>query len=360
MTKKLKNEKGFSAVEFILILVIIILIGAVGYFVYKNHHKKMVAVVITKKTTVSVTPMNTAPSVIDTWTGSGTNSNWSNASNWNNGIPKTNYRLIFNLAPNTTNGGLNSNNDLTNLTLNSLIFEGGTPNAHGAEAISLTGDPISLSNGITDTSQADVSSTVAFNVSLTGSQTFKLNGNFGFIPTSSSNLASTNLDLGSNTLNLTGSDGISFNYLSGSGTLVVNSPGVTTVGQPSPNFTGLVKVESGMIAMDNDNSLGTATIDISNGATLRVVNSESSTDSISNPISMSGNGTNNSGAINIVTPLTQLTLTGKVTLNGNTGLGVYNSNNTNTGPGSFTFTQPVVVNNYNLAGLSSSILVNTP
>ena len=33
------NEKGFSSVEFILVIIIIALIGAVGWIVYKDHHK---------------------------------------------------------------------------------------------------------------------------------------------------------------------------------------------------------------------------------------------------------------------------------------------------------------------------------
>jgi len=38
MNKSPKNEQGFGVVEGILVLVILILIGAVGYMVYKNHH----------------------------------------------------------------------------------------------------------------------------------------------------------------------------------------------------------------------------------------------------------------------------------------------------------------------------------
>lgn len=39
MTKVYKNESGFSVVEAILIVVIVALIGVVGWLVYKNHHK---------------------------------------------------------------------------------------------------------------------------------------------------------------------------------------------------------------------------------------------------------------------------------------------------------------------------------
>ncbi|HEY1835386.1 MAG TPA: hypothetical protein VGG13_01030 [Candidatus Saccharimonadales bacterium] len=39
MNKLSKNQKGFGAVETLLVLIIIILIGAVGWLVYKDHHK---------------------------------------------------------------------------------------------------------------------------------------------------------------------------------------------------------------------------------------------------------------------------------------------------------------------------------
>lgn len=54
------SEKGFSAVEVILILIIVVLIGAVGYLVYKDHHKTKVHSIVknssvanTKSTTVN-------------------------------------------------------------------------------------------------------------------------------------------------------------------------------------------------------------------------------------------------------------------------------------------------------------------
>ncbi len=56
-----KNQKGFSAVEFIMVFVIIVLIGAVGYFVYKNHHQPVKVVTITKSTQAK--PTNTATTI---------------------------------------------------------------------------------------------------------------------------------------------------------------------------------------------------------------------------------------------------------------------------------------------------------
>lgn len=52
--KKLKqNEKGFSAVELILVFVVIVLMGVVGWMVYKNHHKQAVKVITVTKTVVA-------------------------------------------------------------------------------------------------------------------------------------------------------------------------------------------------------------------------------------------------------------------------------------------------------------------
>ena len=47
MGKLKTDEKGFGAVEAILIVIIIVLIGAVGYLVYKNNHKTVVTKVVT-------------------------------------------------------------------------------------------------------------------------------------------------------------------------------------------------------------------------------------------------------------------------------------------------------------------------
>src|SRR5215472_14324706 len=43
MRKLYKNEAGFSTVEALLILVVLVVIGAAGWFVYKDHHKTVTA-----------------------------------------------------------------------------------------------------------------------------------------------------------------------------------------------------------------------------------------------------------------------------------------------------------------------------
>lgn len=365
--KDVSNKSKKRLIIISVVVLVLLLAGGGAFALYHSKHDTKTPVA--KTSTVTAPTTATKPTVTDTWTGAGSNSNWSNASNWSNGVPAKNYSLIFNLAPNTSIGELASNNDLIGLTLNSLTFEGGTPNAHGSESIRLTGNPISLSNGIIDTTQADVGSSITFGVSLTSNQTFNLNGSLGFDPVSSSNLASTDLNLGSHTLRITGSNGVSFNYLSGAGTLIVNptngDTAVIGVGQPSPNFTGSVKVETGLFAITYGNSLGTATINVSNSATLRIVTSSSSSP-LANNINLMGKGNADSsgnyfGAINIVGSSQNVTLSGKITLAGNTQLGIYDdsSNNPGDGTGTYTLTQAPTLNGYSLSGLTSNTKIVT-
>jgi len=53
MRKLDKNEAGFSAVEAILILVVLAVIGVAGWLVYKDHHKTTITQTTTKTTSTS-------------------------------------------------------------------------------------------------------------------------------------------------------------------------------------------------------------------------------------------------------------------------------------------------------------------
>lgn len=58
MGKLKDNQKGFGAVEAVLVLVIVILIGVVGYMVYRNHHKTTTASVATTSSKSTNTASN--------------------------------------------------------------------------------------------------------------------------------------------------------------------------------------------------------------------------------------------------------------------------------------------------------------
>ncbi|HUY53423.1 MAG TPA: hypothetical protein VMV24_02515 [Candidatus Dormibacteraeota bacterium] len=45
MGKLNRNNKGFGGVEFLLVIIIVVLIGVVGWFVYKNHNKTTITTI---------------------------------------------------------------------------------------------------------------------------------------------------------------------------------------------------------------------------------------------------------------------------------------------------------------------------
>jgi len=61
MSKLHKNNKGFSAVEGLLIVVIVALVGVVGYMVYKNHHKITTNTVVAPLITANPTTEQATP-----------------------------------------------------------------------------------------------------------------------------------------------------------------------------------------------------------------------------------------------------------------------------------------------------------
>lgn len=71
MGKLQKNQDGFGAVEAVLVLVIVILIGVVGWMVYKNHHKTAMTAAnnVTKTATSPTTPATTKSTTPDPYAG---------------------------------------------------------------------------------------------------------------------------------------------------------------------------------------------------------------------------------------------------------------------------------------------------
>ncbi|HUD81259.1 MAG TPA: hypothetical protein VMR08_01355 [Patescibacteria group bacterium] len=73
-----KSEKGFSAVEIVLVIAVVVLIGVVGWLVYKDHHKTTTALV----TTTSSTKPATSTSTKTTTTPTTTNVNYLTIKQW--------------------------------------------------------------------------------------------------------------------------------------------------------------------------------------------------------------------------------------------------------------------------------------
>ena len=72
MGKVRKNEAGFSALEVVLVLVIVSLISAVGFMAYENQHKTKTASFATATTTKPATQIpaqTTTPAPTDPYAG---------------------------------------------------------------------------------------------------------------------------------------------------------------------------------------------------------------------------------------------------------------------------------------------------
>ena len=192
MKKLNKSSDGFTFVEVLLVLATLAVIGVAGYFVAKHVDTKK-ASTTTSNPSSSASSSNLPAVSTDTWTGAGSNNNWSTSANWSNGVPQSNNALIFDYG----NSDINSNNDLKNLTINGITFEGGPSSSIAPLNINLTGNSVNLSDGITDRTGGGVASNLKFSVGILANQNFNI-GNGG--------LNLTTVNLGNNNLTISGSN----------------------------------------------------------------------------------------------------------------------------------------------------------
>ncbi len=93
MLKLKNNDDGFSAVELVMVIVIVGLIGVVGWMVYKNHHKAapVAAVTVTKTVTkpATTTPTATVNGVVtySSWSSTPTDIQKAVLVAWDNSAP---------------------------------------------------------------------------------------------------------------------------------------------------------------------------------------------------------------------------------------------------------------------------------
>lgn len=389
MGKLNKDNNGFGGVELLLVIVIIVLLGVVGWYVY-NHNKTN-----TKRVGSS------SAKISDTWTGMGLNSNWSNANNWSNGVPKNNYNLIFDVAkltselntiysstltsqaPGTGNVIVSTlNNDIANLDLHniSFILSSNLTANQAKEATmaiglyAINGNGISVSSGINN--ESGYSNLIDVPISLTGNQTFGANSK-------SNTLYLGDLDISSHDLKLQvttnfgnyNAQGVmdgedSTGAITGSGTIEMTSLNQATYNTStySPAFSGQLIIDNGAFlgwtpdhTEVNSSPIGTATITIDSGGQLYFEVPSIGSDgtlTLPNSFNVVGQGIyksfNTYGAI-LISPITNMSVnfTGKFILNGNTTI------NTTTSPGEYSigidFSKgDLVKNNYNITTPSNS------
>jgi len=247
----------------------------------------------------------------DTWTGSGGNSNWSTAGNWNNGAITSGENILINLTTAATT-------DDVSYTIGTLT-------------LSNAGDSISLNNNI--------QTTVTGNISNAGTITFNAAGNVtGLFINNSLTLS------GSGTIDLTTSNGNYTGYLYGTAGAVLttssssNIVGAGTVGNGQLNFinSGTMNANiSGQTLLVNPDACSgctntnSGTLEATGGGALALYGSTWT--NTGGTIKASGTGS----AVNLENSVTinggtLTTSTGGV-INGVSGYGVFLNNVTNAG-----------------------------
>jgi autotransporter-associated beta strand protein len=205
------------------------------------------------------TPAVPAGPITETWTGLGTNPVWSDAANWDTGtVPYPGDDLVF--PAGVPAGSLANNNDLPDGTaFHSITFSGGGYN--------ITGNPLSLSAGITATNAALTTDTFNLALTLTAAQTLTCTNNGGIL------VLGGPVDNGGFPLTV---DGPGTTYLTGAvsdaGGLIQAGTGVTWL-TAANTYTGTTEVNKGdLFLSDGGTANDTAGVDVRSGGQLTLDN----------------------------------------------------------------------------------------
>jgi hypothetical protein len=362
----MKKQQGFSIIEMLAVLLILMVVGGTAWLTYKKMHSK--ATPIHTASTASVSTATTPPPkpMNDSWTGKGTTTNWSDAANWSNGVPGVNYTLIF---PTNSTSFITSKNDLQNLNLYSLDFPDipSSPNntMPAGYGILITGNPIRLSGGIV--AEPTESADIALNITLTADQTFNVYGNQFTLGASS---GSTNtINLNGHTLDFAGMNKgyiTVYSTLAGSGKLL-DDVAYIDLAAASKAYTGSFEIANGsQLTIDTtvpttSGSLGTGAITVDAGGAFNVYVLPNASRTISNPVVLHGSGLAESsinvpGAIVGIGTTGTLLFTGAVTLQSDTTLGAkWAADGGYKMPViTYHFARSIITNGYHLTAISGS------
>jgi hypothetical protein len=331
------------------IIILLIIVAIFTFFIYRSNNKKVTDKKSITKTNSLINNISTKKANnirIDSWTGQGANDNWNNPGNWNNGIPKNGDNIVLNMSKEVALkiGTLNSNDNMPKLTINNITFSGGSDT--GVESITLSGEPIILTGGITNLVQKATDVIINNKIYLDNNQSFKNGGGVDYF--GGLNISRYNLSLyGSSTFNLT----------SGTGYITVEPTAnlYFNYGITNSSLNNTIEVmPNGILSEGSANGFGNATLDINNGGALEFVAPNNGKEIINNSIILSGSGVSNSintnqGAIfTIPSPSipTTIIFNGVITLEGNTELGNYIGNAS--APVTYDFTTSIQYNGYTL------------
>jgi len=245
-----------------------------GTYTFTLKLTDSLGVTATQSYTIVVNPATTF-----VWTGLGVDANWMTPGNWSGAAPLAGSTLIFGAG--ATQKTVN-NNFPSGTLFTAIRFQD--------SGYTITGNDLKLSAGISSTSTAGGTDTVALNIGLTATETFNIGG--------------------TTLIDITGAISGTLRGIikTGAGTLAYNSPAGNT-------YTGLTTVSGGTLRLNTSNQIvDTASVTVNVGAAFDLNGHD---ETIAN-LTLTG-GTVNSG-------IGTLTLSGNVTSNAATPSSTINGN----------------------------------
>ena len=204
--------------------------------------------------------------VTKTWTGNGTDNNWSNTANWQSGVvPVNNDTIIFNSS---SIARLNNTNDISGLTGISIQIT--TP---GAGPIVISGNALSIGGvgyGSVDMSGATQDLTINNGITIGYAELWNVNS--GRTLNLNGTVLNSSYDFA---IGGSGNSIISGVYSGVAGNIAENGPGSLTLSGAN-TFGGTTILNGGMLNINNPAALGTGTLSI-NGGTIDNTSGESIT-----------------------------------------------------------------------------------
>ena len=176
----------------------------------------------------------------DTWSGSGTTPNWSDAGNWDV-VPVTGDDVILSGTAQTI-----ISNDISGLSLGWMWLSSGSYN--------ISGFPLTLTGGMTNSSDGNI---IVYNTTFSGAQAIEADaGTLTFYGALTNTGTLTVMGAGNVTWSNTAATNLIPSGLRGSGNFVVNGPGTVTINggfiypSASVNFAGNTIVNGGSLVMN--------------------------------------------------------------------------------------------------------------